>query len=68
MMMTTRKPMHNNPGFSEQDGSAEGTPDAPAPAPDAQSDRLAPTRPGKPVRSPLPISEIEKEEDDAKGG
>jgi hypothetical protein len=57
----------NKIGPAEQDGSAPGRTETPSP-PDVGSDRLAPGQGKAPVRNPLPIAEIEDEEDDAKGG
>lgn len=36
--------------------------------PDVDTDREAPGSPGKPKKDPLPIADIKKVEDDAKGG
>ena len=57
----------NKVGPAEQDGSAPGKSEKPLP-PDVGSDRLAPGQGQAPVRDPLPIAEIENEEDDAQGG
>jgi hypothetical protein len=57
----------SSPGAAETDGAGSPKVDPPAP-PDVGSDRIAPGKPEVPKSDPLPIVEIEDEEDDSKGG
>lgn len=59
-------PDTSNTGTAANDGSA-GRKTSTQP-PNAESDRNAPGPSRAPVTPPLPIAEIEEEEDDAKGG
>ena len=52
----------------ESKGADAGKSDTREQPPDVSADRNASDRPGKATRQPLPIDEIEKEEEDSKGG